>query len=167
MIQVDETTVDQLTSQQNAAIHLPASLFAQNIDQRDLGIVVGYYETATLFPITSQSHAPRQTQVYSNVVAATVGQNMSIQNLEEAVTIAFRLKNKGNVVSYIDYSLLNFTGVWCSFYQFTASGSERCVSWDFGHQNWTSRGCVTNTGNDGVVLCCCNHLTNFAVLVVS
>lgn len=100
VLQVDETTVDQLTSQQNAAIHLPASLFARANDQRDLGIFVSYYETATFFPTTSPSNAPRRTQVYSNVLAATVGQNISIQNLEVPVTIAFRLKNKEGEVSY-------------------------------------------------------------------
>ena len=66
VIQVEQTTVLQLSSQQTAAIHLPASVFAQITDQTDLGIVVGYYETAALFPT-------RQTQVYSNVIAATVG----------------------------------------------------------------------------------------------
>lgn len=45
------------------------------------------------------------------------------------------------------------------------SGSETCVSWDFDLQDWTLRGCNTTVGQDGVV-CHCNHLTNFAVLVV-
>ena len=34
-------------------------------------------------------------------------------------------------------------------------------------QNWTSEGCVTVVGENGIVSCSCNHLTNFAVLVVS
>ena len=34
-------------------------------------------------------------------------------------------------------------------------------------QNWTSEGCVTVVGEKGIVSCSCNHLTNFAVLVVS
>ena len=99
VIQVEETTVNQLSSQQNAAIRLPASVFAQITDQTDLGIVVGYYETAALFPTTSPTNASRQTQVYSNVIAATIGHNMSIQNLEENITIAFRLQDKVDLVS--------------------------------------------------------------------
>jgi hypothetical protein len=93
---------NQLSSQQNAAIYLPASLFAQITDQADLGIAVGYYETATLFPITSSSsdEGPRQTQVYSNVITATVGHSRPIDNLEERVTIAFRLQGMADVVSY-------------------------------------------------------------------
>ena len=52
-------------------------------------------------------------------------------------------------------------------YQFIATGSEKCVSWNFILQNWTTQGCMTTTGSDGVVFCHCNHLTNFAVIVVS
>ena len=41
-----------------------------------------------------------------------------------------------------------------------------CVSWDFTLQDWITEGCTTIVGEDGVVTCSCNHLTNFAVLVV-
>ena len=41
-----------------------------------------------------------------------------------------------------------------------------CVSWDFTLRDWTTEGCTTIVGEDGVVTCNCNHLTNFAVLVV-
>ena len=99
VIQVEETADIQLSSQQNAAIHLPASVFAQITDQTDFGIVVGCYERATLFPITSTCCTLRQTQVYSNVtIAATVGHNTSIQNLEENITIAFRLQDQVDMV---------------------------------------------------------------------
>ena len=50
--------------------------------------------------------------------------------------------------------------------QFMANGSEMCVSWDFGMQQWTSDGCNTSVGQGGIITCRCNHLTNFAVLVV-
>ena len=46
------------------------------------------------------------------------------------------------------------------------SGSEMCVSWDFMLRDWIPNGCTTIVGQDGVVTCSCNHLTNFAVLVV-
>lgn len=51
--------------------------------------------------------------------------------------------------------------------QFSRSGSEQCVSWDFAIQDWTPNGCTTIVGEGGIVTCSCNHLTNFAVLVVS
>ena len=47
-----------------------------------------------------------------------------------------------------------------------------CVSWDFnlegGDGDWSESGCRYDGVNDrGRVLCECDHLTNFAVLVVS
>lgn len=37
-----------------------------------------------------------------------------------------------------------------------------------GQGNWTTFGCTTRMESEsGVVVCECNHLTNFAVLVVS
>ena len=47
------------------------------------------------------SNISRQAQVISSVVAAIVGHNISIQNLEESVTIAFRIQNdKQSLVGY-------------------------------------------------------------------
>ena len=39
----------------------------------------------------------------------------------------------------------------------------------FCYTEWTTDGCVTDLAevNEGVVTCNCNHLTNFAILVVS
>ena len=55
--------------------------------------------------------------------------------------------------------------------QIMSFGSERCVSWNFsangGEGNWTADGCETIGLVDGVVTCQCDHLTNFAILVVS
>ena len=47
------------------------------------------------------------------------------------------------------------------------SDNVRCVSWDFDLVDWTTRGCTTTLGQNGTVTCACNHLTNFAALVVS
>ena len=50
-----------------------------------------------------------------------------------------------------------------------AQGSEVCVFWDFSRNDWNREGCTIAeaVGADGIVTCQCNHLTNFAVLVVS
>lgn len=47
-----------------------------------------------------------------------------------------------------------------------ANGSESCVSWNFQLQQWMNDGCITSVGLGGIITCRCNHLTNFAVLVV-
>ena len=60
---------------------------------------------------------------------------------------------------------------YCMALQSAVFGFERCVSWDFsangGEGAWTTAGCETVSSVDGVVSCECNHLTNFAILVVS
>ena len=50
--------------------------------------------------------------------------------------------------------------------QFKADGSETCVSWDFSLRDWTEKGCTAKVSEDGIITCTCNHLTNFAVLMV-
>jgi hypothetical protein len=44
-----------------------------------------------------------------------------------------------------------------------------CASWNFTLQNWTTEGCTIDVTQleEGIVTCECNHLTNFAILVVS
>ena len=73
----------------------------------------------------------------------------------------------------------------------TSEPPPRCVSWDFDSEGiytvfailaivhntsmllcvteWTTDGCETDLAevDEGVVTCSCNHLTNFAILVVS
>ena len=48
---------------------------------------------------------------------------------------------------------------------------EKCVFWDFDSNNWSSKGCrkvVSNiNGNFQQVQCFCNHMTHFAVILVS
>ena len=104
MIEVEESSPSPLSPEQNASIYLPASFFTQIKNQADIGVSVGVYETATLFPIGSHSSAgPRQTQVCSNVVTAIVGHSMDIKTREDPVMISFRLtcNNETNVVSQI------------------------------------------------------------------
>ena len=59
----------------------------------------GFYDNATLFPIggtSTDSSAPRQPQVCSHILAATVGQNIDLRDLnpEESVTLTFRIEDK-------------------------------------------------------------------------
>ena len=91
----------QLLPLQDAAINLPQSVFQQINDSENVGVFFGRYEAATLFPVdggSSTSSARRQAQVCSRVLAATVGQNVSIQNLEEPITVLLRLQSKEGMV---------------------------------------------------------------------
>ena len=43
---------------------------------------------------------------------------------------------------------------------------KRCAYWNFTLSSWKFDGCFLDTSSD-VATCKCNHLTNFAVLIVS
>ena len=92
------------TVREGTGIELPASLF-QRLKLGDplmssVGIFFGLYETATLFPTGGTTSDSRITEIYSQVLAATVGQNLTIQNLESPVTISFKpQKLEGKVSS--------------------------------------------------------------------
>ena len=98
----------QLSPERNASIRLPASLFRRIKDHANVGVFFGRYETATLFPVggASINNVSRQTQVCSQVLAATAGQNISLQSLEQPVTVTFRLQCKEGMVNYIVYKQL-------------------------------------------------------------
>lgn len=88
--------------QEGTGIELPASLFQRFGDQfNSVGIFFGLYETATLFPTggTSSDSESRTTEIYSQVLAATVGHNLIIQNLESPVIISFKPQNPEGKVS--------------------------------------------------------------------
>ena len=82
----------QLSSQQDAAISLPASLFQNITDRKDVGIFFALYNTSSLFPINRGRNRgdPRRTEVGSRVLAATVGPDLNFQNLTENITIVLR-----------------------------------------------------------------------------
>ena len=88
--------------QEGTGIELPASLFQRLGDQltgSSVGIFFGLYETATLFPTGGTSSDSRTTKIYSQVLAATVGHNLAIQNLESPVTISFKQQKLEGIVS--------------------------------------------------------------------
>ena len=100
---LDQTMPGQLSPQQDAAIRLPPSLFETINNRPNIGIFFGRYEVATLFPVSRGNNngeqTSRQTQVGSQVLAATVGQNLPLQNLSEPITVTLKLQNRGELVS--------------------------------------------------------------------
>lgn len=108
----------------------------------------------------------RQTQVPSGVLAATVGESINLDNLKENVTISFKPMMEGTVSDKKATVINQYNRAINFLLKFTAPGSERCVYWDFGTLNWTTSGCSKAIAEDGIIICHCNHLTNFAVLVV-
>ena len=56
---------------------------------------------------------------------------------------------------------LNGTSAFVSLY------NPQCVFFDVVTNDWSSDGCRVASSADGIVSCECNHLTSFAVLMVS
>ena len=90
----DQDTAGQLTPEDDATINLPSSLFRQIANRSTVGLFFALYNDATLFPVGERNTNNArliQTQVGSHVLAATVGEGIRFENLEENVTLALRL----------------------------------------------------------------------------
>ena len=85
-------------------------------------------------------------QVNSEVISASV-RNASFANLTDPVKMVFKPLQAGEL------------------------SSASCVYWDFqalgALGNWSAEGCTVVMHRRSQILCECNHLTNFALLVVS
>ena len=95
----DQVEPGQLSTQLDAAVSLPATLFEQIDDRDNIGIFFALHEASTLFPIgRNPSSTPREASVGSYILATTVGPGINFQNLDEPVTILLRLQiTNGNV----------------------------------------------------------------------
>ena len=87
-----EVIPGQLSPQQDSAVSLPASLFQRFDDRENVGVFFAFYEKATLFPVGRRNVSGRQTQVGSQVVAATVNSSNELIDLEDPVILVFRLQ---------------------------------------------------------------------------
>ena len=114
MVDNDASTSDgpvspgELSSDQDAAISLPASLFERVNDEENVGVFFAIYETSTLFPVgrdnaVSDGNTIRQTQVGSQIVAATVDSSQELVDLENPVTVVFRLQFNTSSEVYLWY----------------------------------------------------------------
>ena len=100
---------DGLPPQQGASVSLPASLFQTIKNGSNVGVFYGIYNSSILFPVSASQgndiSAVRQTQLVSNVVAVTVGQNdMTFENLPQPVRIVLGLQKKEGIVSKADFN---------------------------------------------------------------
>ena len=102
---LDQTMPSQFSSRDDATVRLPPSVFEMIRRQANVGVFFGRYETATLFPVRVEAANGQTLQerlVCSQVVAATVGENVRVENLTQPVTLALRLQNKSGMVDQHD-----------------------------------------------------------------
>ena len=97
----DQVTPGELSSEQEATIRLPSSLF-RRINDTEIGMTFGFYNESTLFPISNESillpisdeskMKGRQTQVSSLIASAIVGLNKEFPDLNDPVRNTFQLQ---------------------------------------------------------------------------
>ena len=91
------------------------------------------------------SNKTRQRNVNSFIISASV-KGLVINNLTEPVETAYYPLQRGN------------------------NKNAECVFWDFrlknGQGDWSGEDCYYKGTINGLVNCHCNHLTNFAILLV-
>ena len=161
--------VEELTSQENAMISLPLEVISV---EQHVTMAFTVYNSPVLFPVRNASQGVNSstTVVGSQVVSATVN----------------GIKNGARLTGQVTFSRLTNLP---TLGEEDFVSNRRCVFWDFagagkpvhvaavsvhiaaavgGNGNWSSYGCslVSFNSSTNVVKCECNHLTNFACLVV-
>lgn len=163
---------------QEASIFLPLALF-KSLTGTSVGVFSTFYSTATLFPLRPvaedkiQQSVQQRIIVGSPVLSASIGLASELVNLEPPDVIEVKIRLSSDLPEGVSHIIATAVSVdMLSLLQTSrVNGSEQCVFWDFtaagGLGNWSSFGCVKVSSRNGVVTCQCNHLTNFAILVVS
>ena len=99
----DQSPSGQLTSEEDAMINLPSSLFGRLDNHSTVGLFYALYEDSTLFPVGERNTANTgllETQVNSLVLAAIVGPGIAFDNLEENVTVTLHVLTTSTMVLY-------------------------------------------------------------------
>ncbi|XP_035846784.1 adhesion G-protein coupled receptor G2 isoform X2 [Sander lucioperca] len=126
------------------SITLPSSL-TQNLttEQQRLAsrVQFNFYQESTVF----QDRSLGKRKLNSGILGASVA-NLSITKLQDDVIV--HLRNTEPIPA-------NFVAT--------------CVFWDFtlndGSGGWNPRGCFVRNSTDNEIICGCNHLTSFAILL--
>ena len=145
------------------------------------------HNSDVLFPTNSTNQT-----VGSDIISAIVTGTETVKNLPEPVVLEFAVSfflfavlfsfsaytfhHVLNMCLYLLYQINSFTAPCCMTstpnfaltFQLSGEGAN-CVFWDFEITNWSQEGCqlVKGSTNTRRVTCHCDHLTNFAVLVVN
>lgn len=128
-------------------IHLPPMLFndsvAVNFSRPQTVILALYKETKFFKTMPSNSSSNVSQRLNSYVIAGSI-KGVSVSNLKSPV-----------VLKYLNLKPADKNSTFCGFLNFTKS-------------RWSHKGCVfQGIDVDGRVICHCDHLTNFGMLMVN
>ena len=137
---------DSVPTASSASISIPRTIFNEliitNNSRQQTAIFVLYKETK-FFQVSLVDTRKISSRLNSFVIAGSI-KGLTIANLSEPVKIALKSIARGD------------------------TNTTLCSYWDFSLGNWSHEGCrFEGVLGDGRVLCNCDHLTNFAMLMVS
>ena len=156
-----------------ATISLPASI--SNVTAADdINLAFTLYTQSTLFPI--RDSIP-DTVVGSSVISASVDGIADGTTLSDNVTVNLRIVVEVSSIEYCDMIMIIFYRMPQIFDVFIGILLQQVDNYYYsinflnfidGRGNWSIDGCTTTVDPDtnDIVTCSCNHLTNFACLVV-
>ena len=163
---------DHIQESDNTRIQIKESI--ANVTKKDyINIAFTLYNQSTLFPIREP---PPDTTVGSSIISASVDGIPEGTTLPENVTINFTIAEKvykiiGCMVILLFLRMPPIIVVYFGISQlqvhYTVFSMQFKLIFAGGRGNWSVRGCTTIVINASYVTCICNHLTNFACLVVS
>ena len=101
------------------------------------------YKKTKFFQGNSSKSANRSLLLNSFVIAGSV-KNRKISSLKNPVELRYRSLKSGD------------------------KNNTFCGFWNFAKESWSDEGCTfQGVKDDGRIVCHCDHLTNFAMLMVS
>ena len=136
---------DSVSSTLSTSLIIPRTLFSESTVTKSFpkqtAIFSLFMETKFFRAIFSDTKAT-PSRLDSFVIAGHI-KGSRVANLKEPVKIVFPSFSQGN------------------------GNTALCSFWDFSLGNWSQKGCwLQRVLDDGRVLCNCNHMTNFAMLMV-
>ena len=135
---------DNIPTSSSASLSIPRTIFNElNItdSSKQTAIFILYKETK-LFGESSVDSVKSTNVLNSPVIAGNI-EGLSVSNLSNPIQIALKSTVRGD------------------------TNSTLCSYWDFSIGNWSQEGCgLKRILEDGRILCNCDHLTNFAILMV-
>ena len=172
----DALPMNELSSELSATLSLPQDIVSNIQKGRDVRMAFTVYNSSTLFPVRNSSlnMSISDTVVGSQVVSVQVNGVADGTRLAGPVTFSLRLTKSPTLEP--DQLV---TDRRCVFWDFESEGELHeiiimciviiCSVLSAGSGDWNSTGCILTAFNEStnMVSCECDHLTNFACLVVS
>ncbi|CAB4000967.1 adhesion G- coupled receptor G7-like [Paramuricea clavata] len=136
---------DHVPQAPSSSISIPRTIFNESTitnSSRQHRIIFVLYKKTGFFKVSSEDTKKTSSRLNSFVIAGSI-KGLSVRNLSNPVKIA--------LVQSVARGDTN---------------STLCSYWNFTLGNWSQEGCMfKKVLSDGRILCNCNHLTNFAMLM--